>query len=214
MKKLDEKAQRAVSDRISEIEQTCESELVCLVTKSSARYVLFPMLIAALLALLMPVLQVIVERAGFGGVNITFQHQTVVFLALAVIFVFTPLRHMLTPKWLRHQNCVRYSTELFFNHNLHETKMRNAILIFVSWDEKFVTIVADRGINEKTPQSDWDQLIADFIKEIKSNRIEDGFLQIVAGAGALLVKNFPVQAPRKDELPNHLIELGTPPYIS
>jgi putative membrane protein len=208
MNKIDETAKAKISDSIAKVERQCESELVCLITRRSARYVLFPLLMAALTALFMPIL------GAFSAVEISFTHQVVLFVILAGMFVFTPLSHKLTPKWLKHQNCSRYSVEQFFRQRLHETKSRNAILIFVSWEEKFVTVVADQRINEKVQQNDWDKLVSDFTHNVKTGEIEQGFLQIVSGAGEMLTKFFPVKAAKKDELPNHLIELDEPGYLS
>lgn len=208
MKSIEVTSKVKIRDRIAEVERQCESELVCLVTRRSARYVMFPLLMASIAALFVPIVGVFTEVA------ITFTHQTALFMVLASLFVFTRLGLMLTPKWLKQQNCDRYSTEQFFRHKLHETKLRNAVLIFVSWDEKFVTVVADKGINEKVKQGDWNKLIADFIHDIKGNELERGFLQIIGGAGEILEKFFPVETTKPDELPNHLIELDVPGYVS
>ena len=121
---------------------------------------------------------------------------------------------MLTPKWLKQQNCSRYSSEQFFAHRLHETSERNAVLIFVSWNEKFVTVVADKGINDKVQQGSWHALVDEFIRDVKANELERGFLQIVGSAGELLVENFPTESLGSDELPNHLIEMDGPVYLS
>lgn len=208
MKNINENVKTRISNRIAEVERNCESELVCLITTRSARYILFPLLIAAMVALFMPIIGVFIEGA------ITFQHQTILFVILAALFVFTPLNLKLTPEWLKQQNCDRYSVEQFFRQKLHETTSRNAILIFVSWEEKFVTVVADKGIDEKVQQGDWDKLIDDFIGDIKQNEMERGFLQIISAAGDLLATNFPVTTAKTDELPNHLIEQNGSGYVS
>lgn len=208
MKRIDETTKGIIRDRIAAVEKQCDSELVCLITRSSARYIVFPLLMASLAALFMPIL------GAFTLLEITFTHQTILFLALAALSSFTPLGRVVTPKWLKQQNCQRYSTEQFFRQRLHETTSRNAILIFVSWDEHFVTVVADKGINEKVPQSDWDALVSAFVQAIKNHEIERGFVDIIAGAGAVLARHFPARTAKTDELPNHLIALDRPLYIS
>ena len=210
MREIDSKTKTLIRDRIADVEKTCDSELVCLITRRSARYILYPLLTAAILSLMLP----LVELFQFSGFTLSFQHQIIVFVILALAFTCTPLSNLVTPRWLKKQNCDRYSIEQFFQHHLHETRARNAILIFVSWEEKYVTIVADKGINERVQQSDWDDLISGFVNDIKADKLADGFLSIIGGAGALLTENFPVQSPKTDELPNHLIELDTAPYIS
>jgi putative membrane protein len=214
MRKIDAATKTLIQERIADVEKTCDSELVCLVTKRSARYVLYPLLTAAILSLMLPLMQAFAGLFGFHDFTLRFQHQTIVFVVLAIVFTCTPIRHMVTPKWLQQQNCARYSTEQFFRHHLHETRARNAILIFVSWEEKYVTIIADKGINERVQQSDWDDLITGFVTAIKADDMANGFLSIIGGAGDLLIKHFPVDSPKTDELPNHLIELDDVPYIS
>lgn len=214
MRKIDEATKALIIERIADVEKTCDSELVCLVTRRSARYLLYPLLTAAILSLMLPLTQAFAELFGFHDFTLRFQHQTIFFAILAILFTCTPIRHMVTPKWLQHQNCARYSTEQFFRHQLHETRARNAILIFVSWDEKYVTIVADKGINERVQQADWDDLILGFVNAIKADDMASGFLSIIGGAGDLLIKHFPVENPKTDELPNHLIELDAATYVS
>lgn len=211
MKNINDTARDNIRNQIAEIERHCDSELVCLITKSSARYMLFPLLIAALVALVMPVVQAL---PVWPDIETTFTHQTMLFFALAAVFVFTPLRNRLTPKQIRIQNCERFASEQFFRHQLHDTKARNGVLIFVSWDEKFVTVIGDKGINAKVGQRDWDMLISDFIGQVKTGEIEKGFMQITRGAGDLLMEHFPVTTAKTDELPNHLIETDRPIYIS
>lgn len=210
MQKIDDTTRAKISQCIADVERNCDSELVCLITQRSAQYILFPLLAAALIALFMPITAVL----GFSGWNPSFAQQTLLFIVLVPLFVLTPLHRVLTPNWLRLQNCERYSTEQFFHQKLHETTSRNAILVFVSWDERFVSIVADTGINAKVKQSDWDDLITNFITAIKNDQIEQGFVAMIAGAGDLLKTHFPVSVAKDDELPNHLIELGGPTYIS
>jgi len=214
MKTIDDSTKQKISAKIAEVEQNCDSELVCLVTNRSARYVLFPLLIAAIAALFMPIIEPLASRFGAAQFNVSFGHQTILFVTLAALFVLTPLSHMLTPRWLKQQNGARVGTEQFFSHQLHDTQARNAVLIFVSWDEKFVTIVADKGIDEKVLQSDWDGLVSGFVGQIKAGKLERGFLDIIGGAGELLVKHFPVTSPKTDELSNHLITQTDVRYIS
>jgi putative membrane protein len=214
MQKIDAATKALIQDRITEVEKTCDSELVCLITNRSARYVLYPLLTAAILSLMLPLIEPLAMLAGWSAFTLTFQHQTACFAVLALLFTLTPIRNVVTPKWLQHQNCARYSTEQFFHHHLHETPARNAVLIFVSWEEKYVTIVADKGINEKVQQSDWDALIAGFVMAIKGGDMANGFSSIIGGAGDLLIKHFSLETPKTNELPNHLIALDNPPYIS
>lgn len=214
MQNISDDTKTKIRNKIAEIERQTNSELVCIITRKSARYVFFPLIMAALIALFLPALEIAGHIFGYHEKVLTFQHQTIAFVVLALLFLFTPLNCFLTPRWIRHQNCNRYCTEQFFVHGLHETENRSAILFFVSWDEKFVRIIADKGINEKIDQDVWIDLVKDFIVKVKAKEIEAGFLNSIEKAGALLIKNFPAHAASNDEISNHLIILARPEYVS
>lgn len=214
MTKLSQDAKARIREKIAEAERTTQSELVCLITRRSARYVFFPSILAALLALFLPVVGPLLSLAGGPELEIGFQHQTVLFIVLAGLLVMTPLGLLVTPRSVKRQNAQRFATEQFFANRLHETDDRAAILLFVSLDEHVVEVVADTGINEKVDQSTWDGMVKDFVSRVKANEIEAGFLGIVAAAGAVLTEHFPAKERNEDELPNHLIELDGPGYLS
>jgi len=214
MQKLDNDSKSRISSKIADIERKTNSELICLIAPQSARYFFFPLFLSALVALFSPILEPIIVSLGFTEFMYTFEHQTIFFLLLAALFMFTPFNMFLTPKWLRTQNCTRFSVEQFFAHRVDETKDRSGVLIFVSWKERFVTVVADKGITEKVDQAAWDDLIIGFTQHVKNKKIEQGFLEMIDKSGRLLIDNFPAKAINEDELPNHLIEITRPNYIS
>lgn len=214
MRKFDDVTRALIQQKISEVETRCDSELVCLVTRRSARYLIYPLLVAAILSLLLPVTEGLAGLAGFDNVPLRFEDQLMFFVLCALLFCLTPLRGVVTPRWLKSQNCQRYGNELFFRHHLHETSRRNGILVFVSWEERHVAIIADKGINDRVPQSAWDDLISDFVTSIKADDMATGFLSIIGGAGDLLIRHFPKDEPAKNELANHLIEVNAVPYVS
>ena len=81
---------------VEELEKVTTGEMVCVVTQSSARYVLFPLLWAALISLLLPLANPLLFT-GAEGFTVTFAEQSGLFVILAALFVLTPLRHKVTP---------------------------------------------------------------------------------------------------------------------
>jgi putative membrane protein len=80
-------------------------------------------------------------------------------------------------------------------------------LLFVSVAERYVEIIADKGINDKVEQDQWSRVVARFIGQVKDDQICQGFLQAIETCGEILTEHFPVEPGNKNELPDHLVML-------
>lgn len=94
---------------------------------------------------------------------------------------------------------------VFLEHGIAETQARSGVLIFISLFEKKVIILADRGINEKIPQEEWDQLVTIITTAIKSNQLTEGLCQAIKKSGELLAPHFPPNENDRNELPDLII---------
>jgi putative membrane protein len=95
--------------------------------------------------------------------------------------------------------------QAFYEHRLHHTQDRTAILIMVSLLEHRVEILADAGINAKVPKDTWQTIVNDMIASIKTNDLSEGICIAVRECGDILAKDFPGQHDNPDELSNKLI---------
>jgi len=95
--------------------------------------------------------------------------------------------------------------QAFYEHNLHATKDRTAILIMVSLLERRVEILADAGINSKVSKDTWQGIVSDMITCIKTNDLSEGFCIAVSECGDILAKDFPGNRDNPDEVSNKLI---------
>lgn len=95
--------------------------------------------------------------------------------------------------------------QAFYEHQLHHTKDRTAILIMVSLLEHRVEILADAGINEKVSKETWQSIVNDMIASIKTKDLSEGLCVAVRECGTILAKEFPGQHDNLDELSNKLI---------
>src|SRR3546814_4893427 len=68
-------------------------------------------------------------------------------------------------------------------------------------------IFADRAIDAKVAQEEWDAIVAAFVTTVKQRRVAEGFEQAVDACGKLLAQHFPAAPGERNELPDHLIEL-------
>ena len=95
--------------------------------------------------------------------------------------------------------------QAFYEHNLHHTKDRTAILIMVSLLEHRVEILADAGVNEKVSKDTWQGIVSDMLACIKTNDLSEGMCVAVRECGDILAKDFPGNHENPDEVSNKLI---------
>jgi len=202
---LNNSEKQRISDAISAIECQTSGELVTVITRSSDEYRYIPYLWAALLALLVPGILTLVTLPVADKLH--YLLQICVFLAAAVLFNWTPVKLRLIPPGVRKLRAHRLAQEQFFLQNLHTTPGRTGVLLFVSIAEHYVEIIADKGINDVVNDHDWETIVAQFVDEVKTKRVADGFVTAINACGALLAEHFPATDVKTDSLPNHLIEL-------
>ena len=200
---------QAEKDRIAEAiraaERKTSGELVTVIAQASDEYRYIPMLWASLVALVLPA---VLYFANLGwNLGDVYMAQIGVFVVLALGVQWSPIKMRLIPKSVKHRRASRFAREQFFEHNVHRTRDRTGVLLFVSVAEHYVEIIADAGIDDKVAGDAWQGIVGDFVGAVKAGRIADGFGGAVTACGALLAEHFPRAADDTDELPNHLFEI-------
>jgi putative membrane protein len=190
---------------IEEVERQTAGEIVTVIAQQSDDYLYIPTLWAALIALAIPgVINYLPFEFLLAHSYLT---QFIVFIVLAVFFQWPPLKLRLIPRHIKVQRARRQAYMQFLVQDLHHTAQRTAILLFVSVAERYVEIIADKGINDVVDIGTWDKVVDEFVNNVKQNRVADGFIMAIQQCGDILIRHFPVTATDVNELPNHLIEL-------
>jgi uncharacterized membrane protein len=85
---------------------------------------------------------------------------------------------------------------------MHETALRNGILIYVSMETRKAAIIGDKGIHEKVEPTYWQDLLNAMLAQFKQAAYEKGLTDIVAQVGVLLSTHYPIRANDINELSN------------
>lgn len=199
---ISEKQQHAVADLITTIEQHTDAEFVAVLAKQSDDYRYIPLLWAsfAVLALPLPLLLLPLWLTTADVLLV----QWASFLVLAVLFFIPAVRIRLIPKSIRYWRAANMARRQFLENNLHHTQGETGVLLFVSEAERYVEIIADRGINQCVSQTQWQALIDQFVSAVKAGKTEEGLMTCITGCGELLKQHVPATRER-NELPNHLV---------
>ena len=96
--------------------------------------------------------------------------------------------------------------EIFFKLKMHETKDRNATLIYVAVKDKQAAVFGDEGIHQKVGQKYWEEEVNKMLVEFKKQHLADGLIGCIADIGQALHQHFPYDRDTdKNELPDEIV---------
>jgi putative membrane protein len=202
---LGEQDRQWVRAAIEAAERRTRGEFITVIAREADDYLYIPLLWAALVALLVPVLLSFVDLPWLHAHG--YALQIVSFVVIALLVRVPVIKHRLIPTAVQRQRAHAVALEQFLLQNLHATEERTGVLLFVSVAEHYVEIIADKGINDKVSSDTWDELVKAFVALVRQGRVGDGFVNTIASCGDLLEQHFPAREGDRNELPNHLIEL-------
>lgn len=204
MSLLTQEDQVKVAQAVKDVESRTNAELVTVLCARSDEYRYIPVLWACLVALLVP------SALYFFNLPIewTVWGQLSVFVVLALALQLSVVRVRLIPKSVRYWRASNMARRQFLEQGLHRTDLQTGVLIFVSEDEHYVEILVDDGISSKIPDTEWQEIVQDFVFHVKSQNTLQGFLQCLSRVGDDLEVAVPKTPDNKNELDDRLVLIG------
>lgn len=92
--------------------------------------------------------------------------------------------------------------EMFSRLRVWDTEHNSGVLIYVQAVDRHIEIVADRGINAKVEQRQWEAIAGRMQTEFRAQRYEAGVIAGMREITALLARHFPPTGANPDELPD------------
>lgn len=213
-----------ISQAIKAAEANTSGEIYCVVARKSGDYSVFAIVVAVILALIIPLLLAVFDidlgqmvSETFGGwqsAQIDAVNSQNIYWILGlqlVIFVITALiakanfYTAIVPRFFKHQSVHKRAMEQFLAHGIQQTADRTGVLIFVSLKEHIVEIVADSGIHEKVEAGFWDKSVKIILDKIKQDDLAGGLKDGITEVGNALAKHFPQKENDENELSDSVI---------
>ena len=205
MHRFTETERAEITTAIQAAERRTSGEFVAVVARTSDTYRSVALLWAAALALVLPAPLLLFSHLRYLSV---YELQIAVFILLLLAFEFVPALHMaLVPKSLRHARASRLARAQFYEQGVQLTREHSGVLLFVSLAERYVEIVADKGIHEKIGEARWQQIVDGFTAKVGAGDVVGGFTGAIAACGAAMAEHYPARADDVDELSDGLIEI-------
>jgi len=87
---------------------------------------------------------------------------------------------------------------------MNKTAELNAVLFHVNFEQKYLTIIGDRGIHERVHQSYWDALHDEITAGFAQKKFFEPLRDAILKTGFELKKHFPVTGENTNELSNEI----------
>jgi putative membrane protein len=134
--------------------------------------------------------------------------QAVLFVATLVVVAIPAIRRALTPRPFKRERVRKRALEQFAGKNLHLTRERTGVLIFVSFAERMAELIADEGIAAHVEPHVWDRAMAALTEGLRHGRAGEGIAAAIALCGEVLADRFPADpADNPNQLPNNVVVL-------
>ena len=98
------------------------------------------------------------------------------------------------------ENVLDRAAKYFHKLDMHKTKHRNGVLVYVATVDRKFAIIGDAGINKVVPADFWDSTKEDMLEHFKLGDLVEGIVTGLKIAGDHLQKFFPHNADDTNEL--------------
>ncbi len=202
--------QDRVTEAVREAEKLTAGEIVVKIISASYHYPMANVIGAALFAL--PLALIFTALTG-EWLWIGAQNMWLLLGYLAVLFI---VFHEIIKRtlWLKrlfiserevNEEVEEAAVTTFFSEGLYRTRDETGVLLLISVFEHKVWILADKGINARVEDGQWEDIVGRLIRGIKQKRQVDAICEAVKQIGAILKAYFPVKPDDTDELKNLII---------
>jgi putative membrane protein len=223
---------QAIEAAVRAAEARTTGEIYCVVAEESSDYHGTPLAWGAAVALLAPALLLLAgvhvtapDMSMFGGWTAdqvedvgestaraaligTLLLQAALFAATSLVVAIRPIRRALTPQGMKREKVRQRAEEQFIAKNLHATRERTGVLIYVSAAERMAELIADEKIHSQVEDGAWDRAMAALTDGLRRQRPVEGFTAAIGLCADLLAGRFPARpGDNPNELPDAVVVL-------
>lgn len=192
----DEDLQR-IKTAVKEAEKNISGEIVPVIVERSGNYAIANYKASVIAGVFFFVLMVILDRYIIEDASHTLYYDPLfifgVVIAGGTLGALLPSLSPPLKRWLASRAymdiCCRQSAEnAFLEEEIFNTRHRTGIMIFISFFEHEVIVMADRGISKVVEQVEWDKIVAELVAHIRSGHVVDGVEAAVKRCGEILLE--------------------------
>ena len=192
----DEDLQR-IKTAVKEAEKKISGEIVPVIVERSGIYTIANYKASVISGVFFFVLMIILDRYIIEDATHTLYYDPLFIFGVVIAGgllgallpgVSPPLKRWLIPRPYLDDCCRQTAENAFLEEEIFNTRHRTGIMIFISFFEHEVIVMADRGISKVVEQEEWDKIVADLVTHIRSGRVVDGVVAAIKRCGEILLE--------------------------
>lgn len=195
--RLSEADLQRIKQAVALAESKISGEIVPVISERSGTYLIANYKASIIGASIAFIVMIILDRYVLTDAsNGLFYDPVFIFLVVviggiigAVLPVFSDSikRALISKTYLDHATRQR-AENAFLEEEIFNTRQRTGILIFISFFEHEVIVIADSGINKVVEQRQWDSIVSDLVRNIREGKLVEGLEGGIRRCGELLLE--------------------------
>lgn len=195
--KFSEADLQRIKGAVSEAEKKISGEIVPVIVERSGTYAIANFKASLIAGTICFILMIILDRYVIEDASHTLYYDplfifTVVMAGAAIggllPNLFPPLKRWLVSRDYLDESCRQSAENAFLEEEIFNTRHRTGIMIFISFFEHEVIVMADRGISKVVEQQEWDKIVAELVGNIRSGKIIEGIEAGIKRCGEILLE--------------------------
>lgn len=106
-----------------------------------------------------------------------------------------PLKRVMLSQTHMDQATRKRAENAFLEEEVFNTRHRTGIMVFISFFEREVIIMADRGISKVVDQKEWDHMVRNIIENIRMGKVTEGIEDAIIRCGNILLEKGFIKTP-------------------
>ncbi len=212
--KLSDSDLQRIKNAVTKAEEKISGEIVPVIVEQSSDYAIANYKASIIGAAFTFLTMVLLDRYVLDeATNTLFYDPAFIFLVVAIGGVlgaalpqfFDGIKRMLVSRSYQDLMTRQAAENAFLEEEVFNTRQRTGIMIFISFFEHEVIVMADQGINKVVEQKQWDQIVQEVIQNMRNGQIVEALEKgIQKCADILLEKGFIKTGDDTNELHNEL----------
>ncbi len=213
-KRFSESDLQRIKDAVKSAENSISGEIVPVIVERSGRYLIATYKGSLIGAALAFILMIVLDRYIISDASNTLFYDPVFIFFVVIIggiigalvpYLSEYVRRLLVSQVYLDQTTRQRAQNAFLEEEVFNTRQRTGIMIFISFFEHEVMVMADKGISKVVEQKQWDMIVADLVKQIRAGKVVEGLEAGIHQCGELLLeKGFHKASDDVNELPDDL----------
>lgn len=192
----DEDLQR-IKNAVKEAESKISGEIVPVIVERSGVYTIANYKAALISGVFFFIMMIMLDRYIIEDATHTLYYDPlfIFFVVVAggalgalVSHFSPPVKRWLVSRAYMDESCRQSAENAFLEEEIFNTRHRTGIMIFISFFEHEVIVMADRGISKVVDQDEWDKIVAEMVGNIRSGRVVEGVEVAIKRCGEILLR--------------------------